>query len=202
MDHFGSLMFTADVVAEQAAVGSDAGYRAMLAREVPDGLGKNERLFITTRQSFYLASISSSGWPYVQHRGGPAGFVQVLGPTRIGFGDFKGNRQFVTTGNIKADPRVSLFMMDYPRKARLKILGHMERLDNVPDWAGDAGEGPVPERYFEIEIAAFDWNCPKYIEPRFTQTEIAEMLRPHLDKLEARNQALEAELAELKRARE
>ncbi|MEM1372321.1 MAG: pyridoxamine 5'-phosphate oxidase family protein [Pseudomonadota bacterium] len=174
--------------AEQTARASREPYSKMTARPAPDGLGENEAAFIAARDSFYMASVNSDGWPYVQHRGGPRGFLKVLGPTTIGFADYRGNRQYVSVGNIKEDKRVSLFLMDYPNKARLKILGRatVQEAADVPDLAASLaaeGEGRV-ERVFTIDVDAFDWNCPQFITPRYTTDELADSLAPMVEELE------------------
>ena len=161
-----------------------------------DPLTQDEADFIASRDSFYLASVSETGWPYVQHRGGPVGFVKVLGPSLIGFADFKGNRQLVSTGNLDVTDRVALFMMDYPSRTRLKLLGHARVLDarEHPDLVEQLAPEPLRskvERLFMIQIVSFDWNCPQYITPRFTAVEVEAYAAP----LKARIAELEAQLA-------
>ncbi len=187
MQHFGQIMFTDQVQAEQAAQGSRDTYARMTERPTPDGLGEDERLFIETRTSFYMATVSETGWPYVQHRGGPAGFLKVLDPQTIGFADYRGNRQYVSTGNLRGDARVSLFLMDYPRKARLKLLGHarVTPASDDPDAAAQLatdGQGRV-ERLFLIDVAAFDWNCPQFITPRYNEEELQALLGPRMQRM-------------------
>lgn len=161
-----------------------------------DALTPDEADFIASRDSFYMASVSETGWPYVQHRGGPVGFVKVLGPTLLGFADFKGNRQLVSTGNLDATDRVALFMMDYPSRTRLKLLGHARVLDArehaelVEQLAPESLRSKV-ERLFMIQVVSYDWNCPQYITPRFTAEEVEKSAAP----LKARIAALEAELS-------
>jgi predicted pyridoxine 5'-phosphate oxidase superfamily flavin-nucleotide-binding protein len=161
-----------------------------------DPLTQEEADFIASRDSFYLASISETGWPYVQHRGGPVGFLKVLGPNLIGFADFKGNRQLVSTGNLDVTDRVALFLMDYPSRTRLKLLGHARAMDArehselVEQFAPDPLRSKV-ERLFMIQIVSFDWNCSQYITPRFTAEEVEEHAAP----LKARISELEAQLA-------
>ena len=160
-----------------------------------DPLGEDERAFITSRDSFYMATVSGSGWPYIQHRGGRPGFLRVLGPTSLAFADYKGNRQMLSTGNLATQDRVSLFLMDYPQRTRLKILGHARVLDarEHPELAGQLAEPEarrLVERLFIIEVVSFDWNCPKYITPRYTADEVAEAVAP----LRARISALEEQL--------
>ena len=160
-----------------------------------DALTDDEFQFIRSRDSFYLATVSEAGWPYVQHRGGKPGFLQVMGPTQLAFADYKGNRQMLSTGNVAASDRVCLFLMDYPQRTRLKILGHAQVLDarEQPDLvtqvAGPEARGLV-ERLFLIEVVSFDWNCPKYITPRYTAAEVEEAVAP----LKARIAELEAQL--------
>ena len=145
-----------------------------------DPLTAEETEFIARRDSFYMATITSDHWPYLQHRGGPAGFLKVLDPQTLGFADFKGNRQLLSTGNLAANDRVSLFLMDYPHRERLKILGHARVLDarEHGDLAGQLTPTPdlrgKVERLFLIDVVSFDWNCPQYITPRFTEEEIRE----------------------------
>jgi predicted pyridoxine 5'-phosphate oxidase superfamily flavin-nucleotide-binding protein len=164
----------------------------------PDVLGPEEREFITARDSFYLATISESGWPYVQHRGGQPGFLRVLGPRRLAFADRRGNRQMLSTGNLGASDRVALFLMDYPQRSRLKILGHARVVPAAadPDLLNEVAPSrdAVVERVMIIEVVAFDWNCPKYITPRYTKTEVDARLAP----LHARIAELEGQLARVR----
>jgi predicted pyridoxine 5'-phosphate oxidase superfamily flavin-nucleotide-binding protein len=163
-----------------------------------DPLGEDERAFIAARDSFYIASVGETGWPYIQHRGGTAGFLKVLGPHSLGFCDYRGNRQMITTGNVAGNDRVSLFLMDYPGRTRLKILGNLRvedaraNPDLVKQLSG-AEERAQVERVFLIDVVSFDWNCPKYITPRFTAAEVAEATQP----LRERIAALEAKLRAL-----
>lgn len=155
-------------------------------------LGPEERAFIARRDSFYLATVGEGGWPYVQHRGGPIG----LSDTQLAFGDYNGNRQLISTGNVQTSHRVALFLMDYPARERLKILGQARVL--TPQQAGDVLEkltvptGAAIERIFIVDLVGFDWNCSKYITPRFTTQEISEAVAP----LHARIAELEAKLAQ------
>ena len=147
-------------------------------------LTREEAAFIAARDSFYMATVNSDGWPYLQHRGGPAGFLKVLDPQTLGFADFKGNRQLVSTGNLAASDRVSLFLMDYPRRERLKILGHARVLDARAERDLAAQLTPTPdllgkvERLFLIQVVSFDWNCPQYITPRYTEAEVQVAVAP------------------------
>lgn len=161
-----------------------------------DELTSDEADFIASRNSFYMATVSETGWPYVQHRGGPTGFVKVLKPSLLGFADFKGNRQLISTGNLAVTDRVALFMMDYPRRRRLKLLGHAHVLDArehaelVVQLAPEPTRSKV-ERLVLIQIVSYDWNCPQYITPRFTAQEVEKYAAP----LKARIAELEAKLA-------
>jgi predicted pyridoxine 5'-phosphate oxidase superfamily flavin-nucleotide-binding protein len=158
-----------------------------------DPLTDEERTFIEARDSFYIATITESGWPYIQHRGGPRGFLRVMSPTQLAFADYRGNRQMLSTGNLAANHRVALFLMDYPRRERLKILGHarIEDARQHPELVAQLAEPEVHrivERLFFIEVISFDWNCPKYITPRYTAAEVekaVEPLRQRIAELEA-----------------
>ncbi|WP_420853149.1 pyridoxamine 5'-phosphate oxidase family protein [Sphingosinicella microcystinivorans] len=150
-----------------------------------DVLTDREVEFILARDSFYMASVSEAGWPYIQHRGGPVGFLKRIEGNRIGFADYRGNMQYLSTANLAADDRVSLFLMDYPNRRRLKLIGHAYTSDDpadiaalvVPDYRA------VPERAFLIDIVGFDWNCPQHITPRFTEAEIEKGAQPLLEEL-------------------
>ena len=160
-----------------------------------DPLTAEERAFIEARDSFYMATVTEGGWPYVQHRGGTPGFLRVVSPTQLAFADYKGNRQMLSTGNLAANDRVALFLMDYPRRERLKILGHARVEDArqhpelVAQFAEPAARGLV-ERLFLIDVLSFDWNCPKYIIPRYTAAEVEAAVPP----LKRRIAELEAQL--------
>jgi predicted pyridoxine 5'-phosphate oxidase superfamily flavin-nucleotide-binding protein len=196
--NFGDIAFTDRVKALQESHGSRAAYSRMEGGEAqPDRLGPAESAFLAARDSFYMATVSETGWPYVQHRGGPPGFVRVLDDHTIGFADFRGNQQFVSLGNLTGDDRVALILVDYPRRRRLKILGHARAVsaDNDPAWQSRFEVEGYParaERALEIEVVAFDWNCPQHITPRFTEAEIAAAVAP----LHARIAELEAALAD------
>ncbi|MDC7684624.1 pyridoxamine 5'-phosphate oxidase family protein [Asticcacaulis sp. BYS171W] len=191
-------LITPSVEAAQAAHGADALWKRNFDR--PSARFTDaEVAFIAGRNSFYMASVSENGWPYVQHRGGPAGFLKVLDDTHLGFADFRGNRQYISLGNVSADDRVSLFLMDYPHQARLKVLAHATVHDLATDveLAGKLatpGYRGVAERGIVLRLEAFDWNCPQHITPRFTAAEVERATAP----LRHRIEALEAELAALK----
>ncbi len=180
--HFLDLAVTPSVAAEQLRYHGRVLYGSRDSASPADVLGEAERDFIRTRDSFYMSSVSESGWPYIQHRGGAHGFLRVLGPNRLGFADVAGNRQLLSTGNLAQNDRVALFLMDYPQRSRLKILGHARvtpAKDN-PELAAllRLPDGPPAERLMEIEVVAFDWNCPKYITPRYTVAEVDEAVAP------------------------
>jgi predicted pyridoxine 5'-phosphate oxidase superfamily flavin-nucleotide-binding protein len=141
-------------------------------------LGKDEIAFIAARDSFYLASVTEDGWPYLQHRGGPAGFLNVLNDKTLAFADFAGNKQYITAGNLAANNRVSLFLMDYPHQARLKIIGHARIVELGADPALEARLHDPKylakiERIMVIDVAAYDWNCSQHITQRFNEQEFA-----------------------------
>ncbi len=148
-----------------------------------DALTADESDFIQSRDSFYMATVTEGGWPYVQHRGGPPGFLRVIDEHSLAFADYQGNRQLLSTGNLAANNRVALFLMDYPHRARLKILGHarVEDARKHPELLVQLAEPSVHqivERLFFIDVVSFDWNCPKYITPRFTAAEVERIVTP------------------------
>jgi hypothetical protein len=157
--------------------------RSIPSQPERDALTNDERAFIEARDSFYMATVNENGWPYVQHRGGNPGFLRVVSTTQLAFADYKGNRQMLSTGNLAANDRVALFLMDYPRRERLKILGHARvedarrRPERVRQFA-DPEVRAIVERVFLIEVVSFDWNCPKYITPRYTAAEVEEAVAP------------------------
>lgn len=164
-----------------------------------DRLGPAEAAFVGARDGFYLATVSETGWPYVQFRGGPPGFLRVLDDRTLGWADFRGNRQYVSVGNLAGgDGRVALFLMDYANRRRLKVWGRAEARE-VGEDAGLAASLAVPgyparvERAVLVRVEAFDWNCPQHISPRFTAEEVGEAtapLRQRLATLEAENARL------------
>lgn len=201
MKRYDEIMFTDAVKALQDADGSAQMYaRSYGART--HALSADEVAFITSRTSFYMASVSETGWPYIQHRGGPVGFLNVMDDHTLAFADYRGNKQHISEGNLAGDNRVSLFLMDYPRKARMKLQGKAvfeDAADNpsLAEQVAVDGQGRV-ERVVTIRLDAFDWNCPQFITPRFDASEIAQLVAPEMDRLNARIAALEAENAALK----
>lgn len=178
---FAEIAFTPVVRAMQVEQGSRTGYAGMdEGDDYNHQLGGREAIFIAARDSFYMASVGDTGWPYVQHRGGPAGFMKVLDERTIGFADYSGNRQYVSTGNFRTDNRVSLFFMDYPNRRRLKMLGRVRTIGlDEPELLARLEDGDYAaqvERGFIIEVEGFDWNCPQHITPRFTENQVEDQL--------------------------
>ncbi|KQP28792.1 pyridoxamine 5'-phosphate oxidase family protein [Methylobacterium sp. Leaf100] len=194
---FFDLAFTPSVQAEQARMGSREAYADAGAAMVPDdSLTAREGAFIAARDSFYLASVSETGWPYVQHRGGPIGFVMRIDDRTLGWAEFAGNRQYVSVGNAATNDRVAMIFMDYPNRRRLKVLGRLRLVDGSerPDLAARLsapGYRARVERFALVTVEAFDWNCPQHITPRFSEAEIATAVAP----LHVRIADLEAQIA-------
>jgi len=194
---FAEIAFTPTVRTLQERLGSRRAYARLEGSPETTNhrLGEAEAGFITARDSLYMATVSETGWPYIQHRGGPAGFVRVIDETTIGFADFRGNRQYVSVGNLMTEDRVALFFMDYQNKARLKLFGRARIVG--PDDRETLGRLEVPdygarvERGLIIEVEAFDWNCPQHITERLTLDAVRAMTEP----LTLRIAELEAELA-------
>lgn len=184
--NFLKIALTPDVKAAQARF-----YGRSMTLPSPseaDRLGGDEAAFIEERDSFYMASVSREGWPYLQHRGGPRGFLKVLDDHTLGFADLRGNRQLLSTGNLAGNDRVCLFLMSYPHQARLKILGRAEILNpaSAPELARVLtlpGQERAVERLFRIQIEGYDWNCPQHITPRFTEAEVNEAIQPLRDRI-------------------
>ena len=198
---FLDLASTPSVRAAQAANGSrEMWARVDVDREL-DRFTDRERAFLAERDSFYMATVSETGWPYVQHRGGPPGFVKVLDDRTLALPDFGGNRQYISLGNLGADPRAALIFVDYPSRARMKLFVHVATRDLASDPALAAqlalpGYRGRPERAFVMTLETFDWNCPQHITPRYTEHEIEEAVAP----LRAQLAALQAENAALRTA--
>jgi uncharacterized protein len=193
---------TPSVKAAQAANGVAARSTAGDADTEHACFTAAEAQFIAARDNFYLASVSETGWPYVQHRGGPPGFLRVIDDSTLAFADFRGNRQYISLGNITANDRVALLLMDYANRRRLKIYARIEAKDlNAEPQLAEAlslsGYRAKPERLFVLHLEAFAWNCPQHITPRFTEQEIAEALTPvraRIAQLEAENKMLQDKL--------
>jgi predicted pyridoxine 5'-phosphate oxidase superfamily flavin-nucleotide-binding protein len=193
---------TPGVKAAQAENGSGDFWAGFKGNRDFTRLTEAELQFIAKRDSFYMATASESGWPYVQHRGGPPGFLRAIDDTTLAFADLRGNRQYISVGNLTANDRASLILMDYPGRHRLKIYAHIEArsLAEEPDLAAKLempGYGAKPERALLLHLEAFDWNCPQHITPRFTEAELAAALDPvrsRIKALELENSVLRAKL--------
>jgi len=195
--HFAEVAFTPAVKRLQERDGSRASYARGEGGPVQAALlGAGEAGFIAERDSFYVATVSETGWPYLQHRGGPRGFLKVLDAQTLVFADFLGNRQHVSEGNLAGNDRAALFLMDYPNQRRLKVLGRVRVTDAAGDPALAAsltqpGYRAKVERIMRIQVEAFDWNCPQHITPRFSEAE----LEPVLEPLRVRIRQLEEQVA-------
>jgi uncharacterized protein len=182
--NFGSFVFTPVVKALQERYGSRRQYAKLeKAATAPDRFGADESAFIAGQDSFYMASVGATGWPYIQHRGGPKGFLRVVDDRTLAFADFSGNKQFISAGNLTTDARMSMILVDYPQQARLKIIGRAEIFEGESakpwlDRVRDPGYKATIERVFVIHLDAFDWNCPQHITPRFTAEEIQAAVAP------------------------
>ncbi|MGA1803398.1 pyridoxamine 5'-phosphate oxidase family protein [Rhizobium sp. HT1-10] len=199
--HFLEVAVTPSVRAAQADMGVDQIWLGEHDRP-SDTLTENEIAFIATRDSFYMASVSETGWPYVQHRGGRTGFLKVVDPQTMAFADYRGNRQYISAGNFAANDRACLFLMDYVQRTRLKVYAHVERLtldadQSLTDLVSDQTYRGRAERIFKLRLEAYDWNCPQHIIPRYTEQQVEQgvaPLRQKLQQLEAENAALRARL--------
>ncbi|GAA1239603.1 pyridoxamine 5'-phosphate oxidase family protein [Pseudonocardia alaniniphila] len=199
---FAELLFTRAVRAAQARYGGRAD-RLLTAADPRDRLGPDEVEFLQTRDGFHLATVGETGWPYVQFRGGPPGFLQVLDERTIAWADFRGNRQYVSTGNLDpaGEARVAIIAMDHARQLRIKLLGTAQIIDADadPELAARVtvpGYRAVVERIVVVTLAAFDWNCPQHITPRYTAEELQDVMAPLVAELEQ----LRAENARLRSA--
>ncbi len=199
---FLDIAATASVKEAQRENGSADYWACFHGERSFDRFTDNEAAFIAARDSFYMATVSESGWPYVQHRGGPPGFIRMLDDKTLAVADYRGNRQYITVGNVAAGGRASLILMDYANRRRLKIFAHVEikTLADNPDLAAAVatpGYKAKPERVLLFHLDAFDWNCPQHITPRFSEAEIDVALAPVRDRLaqlEAENKTLREKL--------
>jgi uncharacterized protein len=203
MSRFAEIAFTPAVRQLQERYGSRAQYARMEMHGARnDTLGEREAEFLARADSFYVATLTESGWPYVQHRGGPRGFLKVLSAAQIGFADFRGNHQYVSAGNAVHNDRAAIIVMDYLRRQRLKFLGHLRFIDvaeadaelvrrvDLPDYRARV------ERVALIDVVAFDWNCPQHITQRMTLAEVEAAVRPlreRIAELEEQLRKLEGE---------
>ncbi|MFA6052607.1 MAG: pyridoxamine 5'-phosphate oxidase family protein [Methylobacter sp.] len=186
---FSEITFTSSVKAAQSLYGSrEKNSRFESAQDARNRLTDQEAEFITQRDSFYQATVSETGWPYVQHRGGPKGFLKVLDERTIGFADFRGNVQYLSVGNLNANNRISLILMDYTNRQRLKIWGRARIVHDseAPDLIAQL---EVPsyrarvERGIVIHVEAYDWNCPQHITPRYSRAEVDQLMAPLLEEI-------------------
>jgi len=188
MKNFTDIAFTEDVKSIQTEFGSRKNYVRMEQNPAPTKLPEDAKNFIEESDLFYQATVSTNGWPYVQHRGGPKGMLKVLSDNKIGYADFKGNKQYLSVGNIQSNNKVSIIIMDYPRKSRLKIWAKAEIVTKtvapelIKQLQNSEYKTPI-ERAVILTVEAFDWNCPQHIKPRFTEPEIAEWFAPHQQKM-------------------
>lgn len=199
---FMDIALTPSVRIAQAEMGADHLWADFSGHREFDRFSDQEHEFIAQQDTLYLASVSETGWPYVQHRGGPPGFLKTLDDQTLAFADYRGNRQYISTGNFKASDRACMILVDYPRRARLKIYAHVETLalDADPlltERVLDRGYGAKPERIFKLRLQAFDWNCPQHITRRFTEAQIATVAQPpreRIEQLERENASLREKL--------
>ncbi|MFD4428270.1 pyridoxamine 5'-phosphate oxidase family protein [Nocardia sp. NPDC058497] len=198
--HYAQVAFTPLVREHQRVHGSLRSYERMAqVPEVADRIGPDEAWFIGERDSFYLATVGETGWPYIQHRGGAPGFLKVLDAHTLGFADFRGNKQYISRGNLDHDDRVSLFLMDYAAQSRMKIFGRARVLEAAEDQELLAslvvdGYGAQVERAVLIEVEAFDWNCRQHIPSLYPRAAVAEAMQVLRDRIAE----LEGEIARLR----
>lgn len=198
---FYEMMFTEAVRQMQDAQGTSRMYARQMSDAAPrkDKLGLDEKHFLSLRDGFYQATVTETGWPYVQFRGGPRGFLKVLDYKTIAYADFRGNRQYISDGNLKNNDRIAIIAVDYPNSARIKILGRARLSDDadlIETLRDETYRGYV-ERAVVIDVDAFDWNCPQHLPRRLTMEEMQPMLAPfqqELAQLRAENAQLKAQL--------
>lgn len=202
MSYYGKIAFGEAAKALQEEAGSRAAYARQERENKKEGISTYEASFIAQRDSFYMASITESGFPYIQHRGGPKGFLKVLDERRLGFIDFGGNKQYVSVGNFETNQNVSLFLMDYAHKIRLKIFARAEvvELDGNEELYESLDLKYYKfraERMIVFHVVSFDWNCPQHITPRYTAEEVETVIKPqreYIARLEAEIERLKAQI--------
>ncbi len=205
---FGSILFTPVVKELQERYGSRRQYDRISSSAVTrEHLTKFEMEFLSDRDMFYWATVSSSGWPYVQHRGGPKGFLKIVDDQTLAFADFSGNKQYISTGNLLTDNRVAMIFVDYPQQARLKVLGRVDVLEGkeAAPWLKRVqviGYKAFVERVFLIHVEAFDWNCQQHIIPRYTSEQVHTAVQAIEDQLKVLSEENERLRRELNDARE
>ncbi|MGN6463234.1 MAG: pyridoxamine 5'-phosphate oxidase family protein [Pseudolabrys sp.] len=196
------LVFTPAARAEQAARGSDKAYAQRIAEGFPNTVSPELAQFIALQDTAFLGTVSGAGSPYIQHRGGPKGFIKVLDERTLGFADFRGNRQYITLGNLSESDRAFLFLLDFARRQRVKLWGRARVVDNDPDLLArlvDVGYKARPERAILFTIDAWDSNCSSHIVTRFSEADIAEAMatvQQTISALQQENARLRALLAE------
>lgn len=202
MDNYAEILFINEVRDLQDEDGIGETYAKVYPSRTKESLDESDAAFIAARESFYISSVSSTGWPYVQHRGGPKGFLKVIGPNLLGFADYSGNRQFITMGHAANNDKVALFLMDYENRSRLKILGHIKMQhakDSDPalcEKLETKGQGKV-DRVATIEVTALDWNCPKYIPQLINIEKVKAFTYHEFKELREENESLKDELKRL-----
>jgi predicted pyridoxine 5'-phosphate oxidase superfamily flavin-nucleotide-binding protein len=200
---FSTLTFTDDVKAVQSEQGTRSANEKLTERGPTNDLFTEfEKTFIAARDGFYISTVGSTGWPYIQFRGGPPGFLHILDDRTLAYADITGNRQYITTGNLRSNDRAALFLMDYANQARLKILAHLEVIPwkDAPDWKHElplpTDTKPHPERVVIVHLASFDWNCPQHIPQRWTLEELKQTaLFDRIRSLESEVEDLRGKLA-------
>lgn len=201
--NFAEIGFSSAAKKLQEKFGSRVNYARMERQTIYEGLTDFEENFISERDSFYLATMGDNGFPYIQHRGGPKGFLKVLDSNRLGFIDFTGNRQYISVGNLATNNKVSLFLVDYPNRKRLKIYAKAEIVELNDDREMlqllDLETYKFsPERMIVFHIEAYNWNCPQHITARYTDEEIEEIFAPqraYIAELETEIKQLKSKIA-------
>ena len=197
--NYSELAFTDAIKKIQLRLGSRLSYERMEKMNSVEGLTENETEFFAQIDSFYIASFGENGYPYIQHRGGPKGFIRVIDEQHIGIVDFVGNRQYISSGNISTNPKVSIIMVSYPLRARLKLyaeasLVNLNENPELYDFLRPQDYKFKPEQMMVFKISAYDWNCPQHIVPKYSTEEVREILEPQKKYIES----LEAEIEQLK----
>jgi len=191
MENYMNIAVGESSAKHQERRGSRQGYQEMSEGPAPAGLGPDEIAFLSERDSIYIASAGEDGWPYVQHRGGPPGFIRVIDATHLAWAERSGNRQFLSAGNLDHDERISIIAVDYPNRQRIKLYGraHFNPSPTADELASLGFDGRA-EGVMNVEVVAYSWNCPKYITPRFTADQVRAVVEP----LQARIEELENQI--------
>jgi len=202
--NYSELAFSDDIKAIQERMGSRSAYERVEKMSYVDGLTAVEKRFIGEMDSFYMASFGNNDYPYIQHRGGPKGFIKVIDEQTIGIVDFSGNRQYISVGNIVKNPKVSLILVSYPMKARMKIYAEAEIVEvsenlSLYNFLKPEDYKFKPERLMLFHIKAYDWNCPQHITPRYSPADIEKITEAkdqYIQQLEQEVEVLRAKLSE------